>query len=104
MMMVPLILDKFSVHGPNGTHACCVSAPARRQPLRSERWFMDPLISAGRSQVFGCATRSCCLIMCMPKELSMETFIVATFFSKFRAALTSSHSNNYMRNMEHRNF
>jgi serine/threonine protein kinase len=27
--MVPSILDRFTVHGPNGEHACYVTAPAR---------------------------------------------------------------------------
>jgi serine/threonine protein kinase len=27
--MVPSILDRFSIHGPNGIHACYVTAPAR---------------------------------------------------------------------------
>jgi hypothetical protein len=38
----------------------------------------------------------------IPKELSMEIFTEATFFSKFRTILISSQSNYYMRNMENR--
>ncbi|KAJ5353475.1 kinase-like protein [Penicillium brevicompactum] len=27
-MMIPSILDQFTIHGPNGTHACYITAPA----------------------------------------------------------------------------
>jgi serine/threonine protein kinase len=39
--MVPSILDRFTIHGPNGTHACYVTAPARASlsQLKDGSWF-----------------------------------------------------------------
>ncbi|QKX54862.1 uncharacterized protein TRUGW13939_01952 [Talaromyces rugulosus] len=33
MMIVPLVLDRFTIHGPNGNHACYVAAPVARASL-----------------------------------------------------------------------
>ena len=27
--MIPMVIDRFSLHGPNGTHPCFVTVPAR---------------------------------------------------------------------------
>lgn len=39
--MIPSILDRFNVQGPNGNHACLVTSPARMSLIeaKSESWI-----------------------------------------------------------------
>lgn len=49
--MIPTLLDRFSIDGPNGTHLCLVTAPARcslRESKEESRWRLFQL-SAARS-------------------------------------------------------
>ncbi|EAW13451.1 uncharacterized protein ACLA_054980 [Aspergillus clavatus NRRL 1] len=70
-----MAMSKFmllTIHGPNGNHACYVTAPARA----SLSQVKDGRGSAYSSLMWpGHWLRNSSLlwIMCMPKELSMET-------------------------------
>ena len=51
MAMVPSLLDKFTIHGPNGEHACYVTAPARASlsALKDGSWIRLFQLDVARS-------------------------------------------------------
>ncbi|CAG7918853.1 unnamed protein product [Penicillium olsonii] len=50
-LMVPSILDRFTIHGPNGIHACYVTAPARASlsGVKDGSWIRLFQLDAARS-------------------------------------------------------
>ncbi|PKX99960.1 kinase-like protein [Aspergillus campestris IBT 28561] len=49
--MIPFILNRFTIHGPNGTHACYVTAPARASlsGLKDGSWIRLFQLEVARS-------------------------------------------------------
>jgi serine/threonine protein kinase len=98
--MVPSIIDRFTIDGPNGNHACYVTAPARASlsGLKDGSWVRLFQLDVARSLA---AQLVLVVDYVHAPGIVLGDLHLGNILLTFRPILTTSQSINYMRNMEH---